>query len=60
MTGVATSFDNVLSYGDDCPVCGRPVKATVEGGDGTRAWNTECSQHADGRVRHIFHQGGLE
>lgn len=58
MPGVVTAFDTVLSYGDDCPVCDRSVKATVEGGDGTRAYNSECSQFSKdhGRIRYIFHQ----
>jgi len=60
VTGVATTFDAVLSYGDDCPVCGRAVKSTVEGGNGTRAYNSECSQFDtdNARVRYIFHQEG--
>jgi hypothetical protein len=57
--------DDRLRYGDDCPVCGRPVKTIVESRpcgncgrvDGPRVYNGECAQHGeDGVSRYIFHQ----
>ncbi len=63
---VATQFEESLKFGDDCPVCGEPVKATVEARecpdcgrvDGPLVYNGECSQHDTdtGVTRYIFHQ----
>jgi len=52
-------FSPHLRYGDDCPVCGNPVKAVVvsESKNGPRVYNGECSEYkSEGASRHIFHQ----
>lgn len=55
MPGAATEFETALSFGDDCPVCGSSVRATVEG-ERITALNPECVQHGDDGARYIFHQ----
>jgi hypothetical protein len=58
-------FEERLTYGDDCPVCGDSVKAWVRtrecGGcgrrDGPTVYNSECVQHKQGGPsRYIFHE----
>jgi len=50
-----------VEYGDDCPVCGDPVKAVVTSyaeADGPRVQNSECSEYKrdSSQCRFIFHQ----
>lgn len=47
-----------IEYGDDCPVCGRPVKSVVTSyadADGPMVQNSECSQYDGAKARFIFH-----